>query len=117
MFAFYVALAVGTVVAATYLYLVYDAFRRTRKEYDEPALVLEDDPADSYDRQGRGFSWVAGGGVVVSSTLLILASVTSAAWYVLPFLGIGSAIAVVVAFLHDRDDQDAVVLETQGARR
>jgi hypothetical protein len=41
--------------------------------------------------------------VVVSTGLLALISVWSPAWYLLPFLSIGSAVAVVLAFLRDRE--------------
>ena len=117
MIAFYVALVVGTVVAGAYLDLVYDGFQRARREYENPTLVLDDaEVAESYERQGRGFSWVAGGGVVVSSTLLIAASVTGAVWYLLPFLGIGTAIAVVVAFLYDRGDLNNLELYPEEAK-
>ena len=103
MAAFYIALAIGIVVAIGYLALVFDAFRRSRREFitGVPARDDEDRP-EVYERQGRNFSWMAGGGVIVSTTLLVLVSVTPGAWYILPFLGIGSAIAVIVAFLIDR---------------
>ena len=105
MTAFYLALIIGGGVAVAYLWLVLDAFQRTRRELDDPALLLdEQETAETYERQGRGFSWVAGLGVAASSALLILVSLTASVWYVLPFLSIGSALAVVVAFLHDRGD-------------
>jgi hypothetical protein len=38
---------------------------------------------------------------VLSVLLLVGISVASAVWYVLPFLAIGSAIAVIAAFLEE----------------
>jgi hypothetical protein len=109
MVAFYIALIIGIAVAAGYLGLVLDAFLRARREFIANAAPTgtaasdhDPDRPEVYERQGRNFSWMAGGGVVASTSLLVLASVTPDAWYVLPFLGIGSAIAVIVAFLIDR---------------
>ena len=103
MFAFYLALLVGIGLAAVYLFLVFDGFQRVRREYAD-GVIPADDAADEYARQRKGFSWVAGGGVLVSSTLLILASVSGSTWYLLPILSLGSALAVVVAFVVDRGD-------------
>ncbi|HEX6519624.1 MAG TPA: hypothetical protein VF070_06345 [Streptosporangiaceae bacterium] len=104
MTAFWIALSIGIVVAATYLALVFDAFGRSRREFaaGTPAQADGDDRPEVYERQGRNFSWMAGGGVIVSTTLLVLVSVAGWTWYILPFLGIGSAVAVILAFLIDR---------------
>jgi hypothetical protein len=105
---FYIALIIGAGVAVIYLWLVIAEFRRVRREFTAGgtgaalAAVRDEDRPEVYERQGRNFSWMAGGGVVISTSLLALASVTASAWYVLPFLAIGSAIAVILAFLVDR---------------
>lgn len=104
MTAFYIALVLGGLVAVTYIALGYEEFQRARRTYGEEVESATDGDLDA---QGRGFTWVALGGVVVSTTLLVLISHTSWAWYVLPFLSIGSALAVVVAFLVDRDEAEA----------
>lgn len=100
MAAFWVAAVAGALIAVAYLALAAAEFRRARREALEGSRAEE--PETDYDSQGRGFTWVAGGGVVVSTTLLVLASVWPASWYLLPFLSLGSAIAVVLAFLVDR---------------
>jgi len=100
--AFYIALLAGIGVAVAYLYLVKDAFERVRRDYYSEAAGVPRAAEVDYESQGRGFSWVAGAGVVASSSLLVLASYTSVVWYVLPFLAIGAAVAVVAAFLVDR---------------
>lgn len=109
MIAFYIALALGVVIAAAYIALGFAEFQRARQTYGEAA-----DPAsgDDLDAQGRGFTWVALGGVVVSTTLLVLISHTSWAWYILPFLSLGSALAVVAAFVVDREEAET---QSQGA--
>jgi len=101
MTAFYIALVLGGIVAVAYITLGFEEFRRARRTYGETAEI----PSDaSLDSQGRGFTWVALGGVVVSTTLLVLISHSGWSWYILPFLSLGSALAVVVAFLADRDE-------------
>jgi hypothetical protein len=97
---FYLALALAVVVGAGYLALVGDAFLRVRRQIlaDEPAGDADAD----YGAQARGFTWKALGGVAASTAVLALISATPSAWYLLPFLSIGSAVAVVVAFLIDR---------------
>jgi hypothetical protein len=105
MVAFWIAVGIGAVVGVVYLALVADAFTRSRREFvaGAPADVAGDpDGPEVYEQQGRNFGWMALGGVVVSTTLLVGASIASWTWYILPFLGIGSAIAVIVAFVIDR---------------
>lgn len=110
MSAFSLALVLGVVIGAAYLSLAFGEFRRARSSY-ETDTVVEDD-GSGYDEQRRGFSWIAGAGVVISTTLLVLASVSGAVWYLLPFLSIASAAAVVAAFVVDRDDA-----QREGAHR
>ena len=94
MTAFVIALAVGVVVAAVYVTLAVGSIGRLRS-----AGAVADDagPVGGSD----GFTWKAGIGVLLSVALLVGISVSSAVWYVLPFLAIGSAVAVILAFLED----------------
>ncbi|HKY58496.1 MAG TPA: hypothetical protein VJL80_10685 [Aeromicrobium sp.] len=108
MIAFYIALVLGGVIAAAYIALGYAEFQRARKSYDQTAVTSEED----LDAQGQGFTWIALGGVVASTTLLVLISHTSWAWYILPFLSLGSALAVVAAFVVDREEAET---QSQGA--
>lgn len=101
MAAFYIALVLGFPIAIAYVGLGIEEFRRARRTYGATAEAVSD---SDLDEQGRGFTWVALSGVVVSTTLLVLISHWSRSWYVLPFLSIGSALAVVVAFLVDREE-------------
>jgi hypothetical protein len=102
MTAFYLALVVGVVVTAAYVTLAARAFLRIRTEVlaAQPAAA-EAEPDEVYHAQGRGFAWKATAGVVASTLILVAVSRTPGAWYLLPFLAIGSSIAVVVAFLVD----------------
>jgi hypothetical protein len=92
MTAFVIALVGGVVVAAVYITLAVQDIRRLRTAGAEPAGVVGG---------SDGFTWKAGIGVVLSVLLLVGISVASAVWYVLPFLAIGSAIAVIAAFLEE----------------
>jgi hypothetical protein len=100
---FYLALAAGFIIAVAYLGLVVEEFLRSRREYLAGIGGADDahDPLE-YERQEGGFSWVAAGAVVVSTLLIVLISVTGRAWYILPLLSLGSAVAVIVAFVSDR---------------
>jgi hypothetical protein len=112
MTAFYIALALGGLIAVAYIALGFEEFQRARRTYGETIAPTSDHDLDT---QGRGFTWVALGGVVVSTTLLVLISNTSWAWYLLPFLSIGSALAVVVAFVVDREDAEAAASSEVGS--
>ena len=92
MTAFVIALAVGSVVGVVYIALAVRDIRRLRTAGAEP--VGEVGGSD-------GFTWKAGIGVALSVLLLVGISISQAVWYVLPFLAIGSSIAVIVAFLEE----------------
>ena len=109
MIAFYIALVLGGVIAAAYIALGYAEFQRARKSYGQTTVTSEEEDLDA---QGQGFTWIALGGVVASTTLLVLISHTSWAWYILPFLSLGSALAVVAAFVVDREEAET---QSQGA--
>lgn len=53
------------------------------------------------------FSLKAFGGVVASFTCIVLMGVTPYAWYLMPVLSLGSAAAVVTAFVVDRRSRAA----------
>lgn len=107
MVAFVIALIVGLGVAAAYVALATDSFRDVRRKTIAAAASGEPltDPHDDsvYAEQGGDFAWKASLGVIASIVLLVLIGVDPVFWYVLPFLSIGTAMAVVVAFVVDRD--------------
>jgi hypothetical protein len=105
MIIFYIALVIGVITAVAYVSLAAQAFVRVRRRSATPATTLVHDDAD-YDGQARNFTWKAAGGVIASTLVLVLISVTPLAWYVLPFLAIGTSIAVITAFLLDPDNAE-----------
>ncbi len=105
MTAFYIALVLGAVIAVAYVTLGFREFQRIRRSYDE--IEFAGDETDVFAQQEGKFAWVALGGVIVSTGLLVLASLFGEAWYIPPFLGLGTALAVVVAFVVDSEGRDA----------
>jgi hypothetical protein len=96
MTAFVIAVIVGVVVAVVYVAFAGVEIARVRaggrSEVEDPSV---------YEGQGRGFTLKASLGALASVLLLVGVSVAPGFWYVLPFLAIGSSIAVIVAFATD----------------
>lgn len=103
MIAFWIAVVVGVVVGIAYIALGVQAFFRVRR--DVLALAESGQPDDlSTDEIGDAntFTWKALGAVAVSTAVIALLGVNSLFWYIPAVLAIGSAVAVVSAFLIDR---------------
>jgi hypothetical protein len=104
MIAFWIAVVVGSVVGVVYIALGVQAFLRVRK--DVLALAASGETADLEVEtleasKASTFSWKALGAVVVSTSVIALLGVSPVFWYVPAILAIGSAIAVIAAFLID----------------
>lgn len=112
MAALIIALCVGTVVAAVYITLAAQGFFKVRRELlaipVDKAMATHDPPLVD-ERQTSGFTWKASGGVIASTTLLVLISNVAWAWYIMPFLAICSSVAVIVAFVFDRRENTGPV--------
>jgi hypothetical protein len=100
MVAFWIAVVLGGITAIVYLALALRSFRRVRRSVLAGAVDEIGDDA-TFSRQGGDFTWKAGAGVVASITVIACLSLGGGWWYLVPFLAIGSAVAVVVAFLYD----------------
>jgi hypothetical protein len=101
MLAFDIALVVGLVTAVAYIALAARELTRVRRNVLAGTADTVDAP-DVYDGQAAGFAWKASAGVVASTLVIVLISAGSGWWYLVPFLAIGSSLAVIVAFLIDR---------------
>jgi hypothetical protein len=99
MTAFIFALVIGIATAAVYVGLAVERVGRVRR--DVLAGARHVDHPSVYEGQGRGFTLKASLGAVASVLLLVGVSEWSWFWYVLPFLAIGSSLAVITAFLAD----------------
>ncbi|MDF2823422.1 MAG: rane protein [Mycobacterium sp.] len=102
--AFWVAVVVGIVVSVAYITLGVQAFFRVRK--DVLALAASGQTADldtaALESNDAGsFSWKALGAVVISTSVIALLGVSPVFWYLPAILAIGSAVAVIAAFLID----------------
>jgi hypothetical protein len=100
MAAFVIASVLGAIVAVVYVTLAVRSFLHVRNR--ALAGIGEDIGDDrTFEEQGRRFNWKATGGVVASIAIISALSLGGGWWYFVPFLAIGSSIAVVVAFLID----------------
>jgi hypothetical protein len=100
MTAFVIAVILGAVVAVAYLTLAARSFLDVRRRV--LAGASDELGTDAvYDSQGGRFTWRAGLGVVASILVLAALTLGGGVWYVVPFLAIGSSVAVVAAFLVD----------------
>jgi hypothetical protein len=99
---FYIGAGIGLVLAVVYLIVGALSFLRIRRELLSGTGVdaLQDDEADpSAVALVPGFSWKASLAVLTSFVALIIASYGGTFWYVLALSGLGTAAAVIVAFV------------------
>jgi len=104
MIAFWIAVIVGSVVGVVYITLGVQAFFRVRK--DVLALAASGETADLEVEtleasNAASFSWKALGAVVISTSVIALLGVSPVFWYLPAILAVGSAVAVIAAFLID----------------
>jgi hypothetical protein len=103
----YVALVLGIIVTIAYLVVIYRGFGKSKAEmaaYGGAQLgevSLVDDRV--FKEQEVGVIWKAAAGLVLSIVVLWLISLSASIWYAVPFLGLGTSLAVIVAFMLDND--------------
>jgi hypothetical protein len=102
--AFWIAVLVGVVVAVAYIGLGIQTFARVRRHVlalaeSGQAPVLD---TDGLEDDGHTFTWKALAAVVASTAVIALLGVNYLFWYVPAILAVGSAVAVVSAFVIDR---------------
>ncbi|MFV1362726.1 hypothetical protein AAHH97_04575 [Mycolicibacterium elephantis] len=103
MVIFYIGAVIGIALAVTYLTVATRSFLRIRRELlDSNQLIL----ADAYGAESAedvsivpGFGWKASVAVATSFIVLVIASYSGLFWYVLALSGLGTAAAVIVAFV------------------
>ena len=104
----YLALGAGIVVAIAYLAVIYRGFGKSKAEmaaYGGAQLgevTLTDDRV--FKEQEIGIIWKSAAGLILSGVILWLISVNANIWYAVPFLGLGTSLAVIHAFILDKDD-------------
>jgi hypothetical protein len=98
---FYIAAAVGSVLAVIYLIVGALSFLRIRRELAAgTGIDAFDNELDSSEvALVPGFTWKATLAVLTSFVLLVAASYSGVFWYVLALSGLGTAAAVIVAFV------------------
>jgi len=98
---FYIGAGIGSVLAVIYLIVGALSFLRIRRELAAGTGI------DAFDEELEpsevalvpGFTWKASLAVLTSLVLLVIASYSGAFWYVLALSGLGTAAAVIVAFI------------------
>jgi hypothetical protein len=101
MTVFWIALAVGLLLAVVYVTLAVRTFATVRRSV-LAGEALERPGDGLLDVDGSGFTWKAAGAVIASTTVIVLISVDGAFWYLPPVLALGSSVAVIAAFVLDR---------------
>ncbi|BBY79987.1 hypothetical protein H7I53_01055 [Mycolicibacterium pulveris] len=103
MVIFYIGAAVGIVLAVTYLTVATRSFLRIRRELLDSNHVVLDDAYGTAATEDvsivPGFGWKASVAVATSFIVLVIASYSGLFWYVLALSGLGTATAVIVAFV------------------
>ena len=102
MVIFYIGAAIGLILATVYVVVGALSFLRIRRELlnGNGVDALQDDGADSSAvALVPGFSWKATLAVLTSFVALVIASYSGVSWYVLALSGLGTAAAVIVAFV------------------
>jgi hypothetical protein len=103
----YIGLVAGIIVTIGYLIAIYRGFGKSKAEmaaYGGAQLgevQLVDDRV--FEEQEIGIIWKAATGLVLSVLVLWLISVSASIWYAVPFLGLGTALAVILSFIIDKD--------------
>ncbi|WP_445169071.1 hypothetical protein ACTXG7_06975 [Mycolicibacterium sp. Dal123E01] len=98
---FYLGAGIGVILAAIYLTVGTLSFLRIRRELAANTGIdaVEEELDSSEIALVPGFTWKASVAVLTSFVLLVIASYSGAFWYVLAFSGLGTAAAVIVAFI------------------
>jgi hypothetical protein len=113
MVIFYIGASIGLVLAVTYLIVGALSFLRIRRELlkGNNFEVLQEELSDPSEvALVPGFTWKASLAVLTSFVLLVIASYSGAFWYVLALSGLGTAAAVIVAFVLElRGDRPAAL--------
>ncbi|HKP43511.1 hypothetical protein [Mycobacterium sp.] len=105
MVIFYIGAGIGLLLAAVYLVVGALSFLRIRRELLngtdlDRSIELQDRPAPSSAvALVPGFGWKASIAVLTSFVALVTASYSGVFWYVLALSGLGTAAAVIVAFV------------------
>ncbi|WP_179467816.1 hypothetical protein [Mycolicibacterium vinylchloridicum] len=98
---FYLGAGIGLILAVVYLIVGTRSFLRIRRELAAGTAIdaLEEELDSSEVALVPGFTWKATLAVLTSFVLLVVASYSGVFWYVLAFSGLGTAAAVIVAFI------------------
>jgi hypothetical protein len=100
---FYIAVLLGVVTGVVYVACVLRSFRQARRELLADSAVPSGVPSTTRSTDYK-YAWKALGGVGMSTFIVVMLSVSPTAWSLVPFLAIGSSIAVITAFFIDHKE-------------
>jgi hypothetical protein len=111
MTAAYVSLVSGFIVTLAYLIVVWRGLIAAKREMTRygGARIGEIKSVEEgiFRKQEKGIVWKSAAGVVLSTLALVLLILGPWSWYLVPFLAIGTAISVIVAFLVEQRSTSA----------
>ena len=102
MVIFYIGAGIGLILAVVYVIVGALSFLRIRRELLNGTGVdarQDDEAGSSAVALVPGFTWKATLAVLTSFVALVIASYSGVFWYVLALSGLGTAAAVIVAFV------------------
>jgi hypothetical protein len=105
----FLALLLGIIITVAYLVTIYYGFGKSKAEMAAHGgaqlgeVSLIDDQV--FKDQEVGVVWKASAGLVLSVVVLWLISASASVWYAVPFLGLGTSLAVICAFVLDKDSK------------
>ena len=102
MTAAYIALIAGIVVGVVYVIAVWRGLISAKREMTKHGGAqigeIQDVKEQVFAEQEAGVLLKSLAGVVLSTVALVLLIASPVFWYLVPFLSIGTAVAVIVAF-------------------
>lgn len=98
---FYIGATIGLILAVAYVAVGAISFLRIRRELLYGVAVDSEDLREQAAEVALvpGFSWKATVATLTSFVLLVVASYSGQFWYVLALSGLGTAAAVIIAFV------------------
>jgi len=118
MTAAYISLIVGIVVAIVYVVAVWRGLINAKREMARHGGAqigeIQDVKEQVFTQQEPGALLKSAAGIVLSTVALVLLIWSPVFWYLVPFLSIGTAVAVIVAFIVEARGEPASPAGSRG---
>jgi hypothetical protein len=93
-----VGIVISVIVSVLYIGSIWSAFRRVKEESQQSLRKETASEELSQLEQERVFSWKALASIVLSSLILFLIGKYPIVWNLVPFITIGTSVAIIAAF-------------------